>query len=256
MEEEKEVFLSELEDEELRKMYWIGASYYGPSELPDTTGLNWKEAMLKCVEFKRPRSRTLPNPVPNQRPTADGDDDPAVTSEPAPGGATELDIIPEPEVFPAEKFESGVPSSVEGVESPSLPSLTPTKSAVLSELSRISPATPPSPLLSDVVTSRDYCEPSPPGLEYPVAPPPASVLVSPPRPVALTPSPMLLPPSSSAGTFEPSASRSCLGPSASPGSDVTSLAQQTLLLSGPPPLLALPQAAPPPPSVAPATPQP
>ncbi|ROL42805.1 hypothetical protein DPX16_8551 [Anabarilius grahami] len=310
---------SQLEDEELRKLYRIGASYNGPCVLPDTTGLNWRETMLKCVEFKRPRSGTPPYPVPNQRPTADGNDDPAVTSEPAPGGATEPDITPEPEVFPAElKFESGVPFSDEAVgvkdvelerspahppvtesesidnyttsqlfensildfpistslslphplleyatESPSLPSLNPTKSAVLPELSPISPATPPSPPLSDVVTSRDHCEPSPPGCKDPVAPPPTSVPVSPPQPVDLTPSPTLLPPSSSAGTFEPSAARSCLGSSTSPGSDVTPPMQRTygpsvaLRPSTPtaPASSALPQASSPP-SVAPATPQP
>ncbi|ROL23550.1 hypothetical protein DPX16_18818 [Anabarilius grahami] len=310
---------SQLEDEDLKKLFWIGANYHGPRNLPDTTGLNWKEALQKCLEFKRPRSGTPPNPVPNQRPTADGDDDPAVTSEPAPGGATESDITPEPEVIPSEeRCESVVPASFEGVgvedeeqvrsiahppvtesefinrnstpqlfvhfildsliptslslphpllevliDSPSQPSsLTPTKSAVLPELSPISPATP-SPPLSDVVTSRDICEPSPSGLKDPVAPTPASVLVSPPRPVTLNPSPMLLPPSSSAGTFEPSASRSCLRPSASPGSDVILPTQRTcgpsvaLRPSTPtaPASPALPQA-PPPPSVTPATPQP
>ncbi|ROL48597.1 hypothetical protein DPX16_12213 [Anabarilius grahami] len=145
--------------------------------------------------------------------------------------------------------------------SSSLPSSqTPATSAVLPELSPISPAVPQSSPLSDVVPSRAYCEPSPSGREDPVALPPASVLVSPPRPVALTPPPALLPPSMSAGTYELSASRSFLGPSALPGSDVASPAKQTSIALRPstptaPAISALPQASPLP-SVAPATPQP
>ncbi|ROL49518.1 hypothetical protein DPX16_15844 [Anabarilius grahami] len=119
-------------------------------------------------------------------------------------------------------------------------------SAVLPKLSPTSPALPPLSPLSDVVTSRAYCEPPPSGCEDPVAPPPASDHVFPPRPVALIPPPVLLPPSTSAGTFERSASLSSLGPSASPESDVASPSPRTCsspLLSGPPLLqlrLALP----------------
>ncbi|XP_048058159.1 proline-rich protein 36-like [Megalobrama amblycephala] len=107
---------SQLEDETLKTLFRIGVNFHGPSNLADITGLNWKEALLKCLECKRPQSRTLPSPVPSQRPTADRVDDSAVTSEPTPGGAAEYDITPEPERFPSEeRFESAVPSSFEGV---------------------------------------------------------------------------------------------------------------------------------------------
>ncbi|ROL42896.1 Bromodomain-containing protein 4 [Anabarilius grahami] len=175
-----------LEDEALKTLFWIRANFHGPSNLPDTTSLNWKDSLIKCLESKRPRSRTLPSPVPSQRPTADGVNDSAVTSEPAPGGATEHDITPEPEGIPSEeRSKSAVPVSPsrragQKPHPPSLSLTTPATSAVLPELSPISPATPPSSPLSDVVTPRDHCEPPPSGHEDPMAPPPASVLVSPP----------------------------------------------------------------------------
>ncbi|ROK67594.1 hypothetical protein DPX16_12496 [Anabarilius grahami] len=264
---------SQLEDEDLKKLFRIGVNYHGPCNLPDTTGLNWKEALLKCLEFKQPQSGTLPNPVPNQRPTTDGDeDDPAVTSEPVPGGATESDITPEPEVIPSEEssiLDSLIPPSLPPTSSPgnvdriSISAFYPDPNHVCCAARAVPHQSRYSITSSGVVTSQDICEPSPSGRKVPVAPPPASVLVSPPRPVALTPSPTLLPPSSSAGTFEPSASRSCLGPSASSGSDVTSPTQRTYGLfvalrpSTPtaPAIFTLPQA-PRPPLVAPATPQP
>lgn len=43
------------DDETLKSVIWIGANYHKPVELPDTTGLDWMEAVIRCLESIYPR---------------------------------------------------------------------------------------------------------------------------------------------------------------------------------------------------------
>ncbi|XDV30848.1 hypothetical protein PO909_033682 [Leuciscus waleckii] len=52
------------DDETLKSIFWIGAYYYHPVDLPDTTGLGWREAIIRCLESVYPRSRLQPESRP------------------------------------------------------------------------------------------------------------------------------------------------------------------------------------------------
>ncbi len=49
-----------LDDATLNFLFWIGTNYYRPVDLPETTGLSWREGILRCLECVQPRSRTSP----------------------------------------------------------------------------------------------------------------------------------------------------------------------------------------------------
>jgi len=49
---------SPIDDETLKSLSWIGANYYHPVDLPDTSELNWRDAIIRCLESVYPRSRT------------------------------------------------------------------------------------------------------------------------------------------------------------------------------------------------------
>lgn len=36
-------------DDETKALFWIGANYH-PVDLPDTFGLNWMDAIIRCLE--------------------------------------------------------------------------------------------------------------------------------------------------------------------------------------------------------------
>ncbi len=57
-----------LDDATLNSLFWIGANYHRPVDLPDTTGLSWREGILWCLESVRPRSRTSPPSSPSAVP--------------------------------------------------------------------------------------------------------------------------------------------------------------------------------------------
>ncbi len=66
----------------LNSLFWIGAYHHRPTDLPDTNGLNWREAIIRCLESIYPLSRTTQDPEPSPpssrcaeqkpEPTADG----------------------------------------------------------------------------------------------------------------------------------------------------------------------------------------
>ncbi|XP_050991501.1 uncharacterized protein LOC127181049 isoform X3 [Labeo rohita] len=78
----------------MKSLFRIGANYHRPVDLPDTTGLNWKETMFRCLESILPRSGMQLDPEPNppsprivehqSKPTTDGEPEPSVTNEPSP----------------------------------------------------------------------------------------------------------------------------------------------------------------------------
>ncbi len=49
-----------LDDATINSLFWIGANYHHPVDLPDTSGLSWREGILRCLESVQPRSRTSP----------------------------------------------------------------------------------------------------------------------------------------------------------------------------------------------------
>lgn len=53
---------SQLDGETLKSLFWIGANYYHPADLPDTTELNWREAIIRCLKSVYPWYRPKPDP--------------------------------------------------------------------------------------------------------------------------------------------------------------------------------------------------
>ncbi len=101
--------LTLFDDAALNSLFWIRANYYRPIDLPDTTGLSWREAIIRCLESVYLQSRTQPDPEPRPPslrgaehkpdPSADREPEPepVATDEPSPRSATELRIAMEPE---------------------------------------------------------------------------------------------------------------------------------------------------------------
>ncbi len=59
-----------LDDATILSLFWHGANAHRPVDLPDTTGLKWREGILRCLESVRARARTsLPSSAVPQAPT-------------------------------------------------------------------------------------------------------------------------------------------------------------------------------------------
>ncbi len=48
------------DDATLNSLFWLGTNYHRPVDLPDTTGLSWKEGVFRCLGSVRARARTSP----------------------------------------------------------------------------------------------------------------------------------------------------------------------------------------------------
>lgn len=55
-------------DETLKSLYWIGANYHRPEELPDIKKDTWREAVLRCLESVYPQI-TTPSMPPSPEPS-------------------------------------------------------------------------------------------------------------------------------------------------------------------------------------------
>ncbi len=57
------------DDATLNKLFWLGANHHRPVDLPDTTGLSWREGVFRCLGSVRARARTsLPSFAPPASP--------------------------------------------------------------------------------------------------------------------------------------------------------------------------------------------
>ncbi len=74
-----------LDNDTLISLFWIGANYHRPVDLPDTTGLSWREGILLCLESVQPRSKTSPSSSPSAVPQSSLSA--AATSSPPPFAA-------------------------------------------------------------------------------------------------------------------------------------------------------------------------
>ncbi|KAL0190993.1 hypothetical protein M9458_013691, partial [Cirrhinus mrigala] len=103
-------FLMAFDNAVLNSLFLIRANYHYPADFPDTTGLSWRDAIIRCLESVQPRSRAQPDPEPSPssprctepkpEPTDDGEPGPTATDDLSPNGAKELIITTvEPELL-------------------------------------------------------------------------------------------------------------------------------------------------------------
>ncbi|XP_058601096.1 mucin-7-like [Onychostoma macrolepis] len=83
-----------LDDATMNSLFWIGANYDRPVDLPDTTGLSWREGILRCLESVRPRSRTSPPSSPSAIIKPQSSLSAAADSSPPPSAAPLLSLPP------------------------------------------------------------------------------------------------------------------------------------------------------------------
>ncbi len=50
------------DDVTLNHLFWLGANFHHPVDLPDTSGLSWREGIFRCLGSVRARARTSPPP--------------------------------------------------------------------------------------------------------------------------------------------------------------------------------------------------
>ncbi len=125
------------EDATLNKLFWLGANHHRPVDLPDTTGLTWREGIFRCLGSVRARARTSlplenmassmiieprkcpPVPAPRQRPQvpapAERPQVPAPAERPQVPAPAERPQVPAPaerpqEPAPAERPQEPAPA--------------------------------------------------------------------------------------------------------------------------------------------------
>lgn len=110
------------DNETLKSLFWIRANYYHPVDLPDTYGLCWRDAVIRCLDHiwirssqpsKKPSPSSPRSTVPE--PPADSKLPPVATSEPMPEDRKTAPKRPEDHGAFDEVCEQAVPSCTEGV---------------------------------------------------------------------------------------------------------------------------------------------
>ncbi len=80
-------------DATLNSLFWKGGNYYRPVDLPDTTGLSWREGILRRLESIWPRSRiSLPS-----SPLAVPQSSPPSTTKSSPTAGRPITSLPDEE---------------------------------------------------------------------------------------------------------------------------------------------------------------
>ncbi len=47
------------EDATINSLFWLGANYHRPVDLPDTMGLSWRESVFRCLRSVQDKSVTV-----------------------------------------------------------------------------------------------------------------------------------------------------------------------------------------------------
>ncbi len=93
------------DDATINSLFWTGANYHHPVDLPDTKGLCWREGILQCLESVLPRSRTSPpsiqsavpqsnlSVVPQSSPPSAANSSLLSAADLSPPAATDIDFI-------------------------------------------------------------------------------------------------------------------------------------------------------------------
>ncbi len=58
-----------LDDTPVNHLFWFGANYHCPVDLPDTTGLSWREGIFCCLGSVRPEPEPARRPVHQPNPS-------------------------------------------------------------------------------------------------------------------------------------------------------------------------------------------
>ncbi len=56
-----------LDDAAINHLFWLGANYHRPVDLPDTTGLSWREGIFQCLGSVRARTSPSSAALPTRR---------------------------------------------------------------------------------------------------------------------------------------------------------------------------------------------
>ncbi|KAL0151521.1 hypothetical protein M9458_053173 [Cirrhinus mrigala] len=93
-----------LDDDTINSLFWIGPHYHRPVDLPDTSGLSWREGILRDAQLSSLLANQHPEPSqstprlvePEPKPTADGEPEPRATAQ---------KIAMEPEPSPSDQVQ-------------------------------------------------------------------------------------------------------------------------------------------------------
>ncbi len=110
------------DDTTILSLFWHGANFHRPVDLPDTTGLSWREGILRCLESVLPQARTSPpSSAALSRPPFAGKSRPpfaapaspppfAAHASPPPVGMASLPFAAHPSPVPAPQQHPPVPA--------------------------------------------------------------------------------------------------------------------------------------------------
>ncbi len=133
---------TELDDTTLNSLFWIGANYHRPVDLPDTTGLSWRKGILQCLEIVLPRSRTSPPSSPSAIPQSSLS---AVAHPSPPPFVAQSSLLFMENASPPPSFApSSLPPSAAKSRPPFVANASPPTSAALSSLPFMGKSMPPS----------------------------------------------------------------------------------------------------------------
>lgn len=100
---------SHFDDKTLKSLYWVGANYYNPLDLPEISKGTWREPLLKCMECTYPLL-ILSN-------TANTDNEPKPNADQETQKMYAMDPVPEPvPAMEPEPAASSIPETKPAVQ--------------------------------------------------------------------------------------------------------------------------------------------